>query len=42
MELSTTGLDAIIALALAEDLGAGDITSQATIPAYRRCAAMIL
>ena len=42
MELSTTGLDAIIALALAEDLGAGDITSQATIPAERRCTAMIL
>ena len=42
MELSTTGLDAIIALALAEDLGAGDITSEATIPADRRCTAMIL
>lgn len=42
MELSTTGLDAIIALALVEDLGAGDITSQATIPADRRCTAMIL
>jgi nicotinate-nucleotide pyrophosphorylase (carboxylating) len=42
MELSTTGLDAIIALALAEDLGARDITSQATIPAGRRCTAVIL
>ena len=42
MELSTTALDAIIALALAEDLGAGDITSEATIPAGRRCAAVIL
>ena len=42
MELSATGLDAIIALALAEDLGGGDITSQATIPADRRCTAMIL
>ena len=42
MELSTTGLDAIIALALVEDLGAGDITSQAMIPADRRCTAMIL
>jgi nicotinate-nucleotide pyrophosphorylase (carboxylating) len=42
MELNTTGLDAIIALALAEDLGARDITSQATIPAGRRCTAVIL
>jgi nicotinate-nucleotide pyrophosphorylase (carboxylating) len=42
MELSTTGVDAIIALALAEDLGAGDITSEATIPAGRRCTAVIL
>lgn len=42
MELSTTGLDAIIALALAEDLGTGDITSEATIPAGRRCTAVIL
>jgi nicotinate-nucleotide pyrophosphorylase (carboxylating) len=42
MELSATGLDAIIALALAEDLGAGDITSEATIPAGRRCTAVIL
>ena len=42
MELTTTtGLDAIIDLALAEDLGAGDITSQATIPADRRCVAVI-
>lgn len=42
MELSTTELDAIIALALAEDLGTGDITSEATIPAGRRCTAVIL
>lgn len=42
MELTTTGLDAIIALALAEDLGSGDITSHATIPAGRRCTAVIL
>ena len=42
MELTTTGLDAIIALALAEDLGSGDITSEATIPAARRCTAVIL
>ena len=42
MELNTTGLDAIIALALAEDLGSGDITSEATIPAARRCTAVIL
>ena len=42
MELTTTGLDAIIALALAEDMGSGDITSHATIPAGRRCTAVIL
>ncbi len=42
MELTTTGLDAIIALALAEDVGTGDITSEATIPAGRRCTAVIV
>jgi nicotinate-nucleotide pyrophosphorylase (carboxylating) len=42
MELSTGALDAIVALALEEDLGTGDITTEATIPASRRCTAVIL
>ncbi len=42
MELTATGLDAIVALALEEDLGGGDITAEATIPPDRRCAAVIL
>ena len=42
MELTTLGLDAIVALALAEDIGDGDITSEATIPPDRRCTAVIL
>ena len=42
MELTTSALDAIVALALREDLGDGDVTSEATIPADRRCNAVIL
>lgn len=42
MVLTSTGLDVIVALALTEDLGTGDITSEATIPADRRCTAVIL
>ena len=42
MELTTSALDAIVALALREDLGDGDVTSEATIPAGRRCNAVIL
>ncbi len=42
MELTTNALDAIVALALREDLGDGDVTSEATIPADRRCNAVVL
>ncbi len=42
MELTTSALDAIVALALREDLGDGDVTSEATIPADRRCNAVVL
>lgn len=42
MELTTSALDAIVALALEEDLGSGDVTGEATIPADRRCTAVIL
>ncbi len=42
MELTTTALDAIVALALQEDVGDGDVTSAATIPAGRRCTAVIV
>lgn len=42
MELSATHIDGIVALALAEDIGSGDITGQATIPADKRCTAVIL
>lgn len=41
MELTVPALEAIIALALAEDVGAGDITSQATVPADLVCAGVI-
>ncbi len=42
MELTLTGLDAIVALAVAEDLGTGDVTGEAIIPADERCAATVL
>ncbi len=42
MELTTSALDGIVALALREDLGDGDVTSEATIPADRRCNAVVL
>ena len=42
MELTTNALDALVALALEEDLGSGDVTGQATIPADRRCTAVII
>ncbi len=41
MELTVTDLDAIVALALAEDVGSGDITSEATVPADLRCSAVV-
>ena len=41
MELTFTDIDAIVPLALAEDVGAGDITSEATVPADLRCSAVI-
>lgn len=41
MELTVSALDALVALALREDLGDGDVTTAATIPAARRCTAVI-
>ena len=41
MELTVTGVDAIVALALAEDVGAGDVTGEAIVPPDVRCAAVI-
>ena len=42
MELTLTGIDAIVALALAEDIGAGDVTGEAIIPPGANCTAVIL
>jgi nicotinate-nucleotide pyrophosphorylase (carboxylating) len=42
MELTLTGLDAIVALAVAEDLGPGDVTGEAIITPDARCAAVVL
>ncbi len=42
MELTTTARDAIVTMALQEDLGNGDVTSEATVPADRRCSAVIV
>lgn len=42
MELTLTELDAIVALAVAEDIGAGDVTGEAIIPPDARCAAVVL
>ena len=42
MELTLTGLDAIVALAVAEDLGTGDVTGEAIIPADTRCTAAVV
>jgi len=42
MELTLNGLDALVALAVAEDLGPGDVTGEAIIPPGARCAAVLL
>ena len=42
MGVTTSDLDALVSLALHEDLGDGDITSEATIPDGRRCTAIIV
>ena len=42
MALTATALDAIIALAIAEDVGSGDVTGEATIPPVGNCAAAII
>jgi nicotinate-nucleotide pyrophosphorylase (carboxylating) len=42
MGLTLTGLDAIVAFAVAEDLGTGDVTGEAIIPADARCTAAVL
>ena len=41
MELTLTGLDAIVALAVAEDLGTGDVTGEAIVPVDARCTAVV-
>ena len=41
MELTIAGVDAIVALAIAEDIGAGDVTGEATIPPVATCTALI-
>ena len=41
MELTVDALDALVALALQEDVGDGDVTTEATVPADRRCVAVI-
>lgn len=41
MELTVTDIDAIVSLALAEDLGTGDITGEAVVPADLTCAATV-
>lgn len=42
MELTLTGIDALVALATAEDIGAGDVTGDAIIGPDARCAAVIV
>ncbi len=42
MELTALNIEAIVALALAEDLGAGDVTAESTIPADELCDAVIV
>jgi nicotinate-nucleotide pyrophosphorylase (carboxylating) len=42
MELTLTELDAIVALAVSEDLGTGDVTGEAIIPSDTRCIAVVL
>ena len=42
MELTLSGVDAVVALAVAEDLGTGDVTGEAIIPADARCSAAVL
>lgn len=42
MAVATEQIDAIVALALQEDLGTGDVTSIATIPADEQCTATIV
>jgi nicotinate-nucleotide pyrophosphorylase (carboxylating) len=42
MELTLTEIDAIVALAVAEDFGAGDVTGEAIIPPDERCSAVVL
>ena len=41
MELTLTDTGAIVALALSEDVGPGDVTSEATVPPDLRCTATI-
>jgi len=41
VELSTETLDRVVATALAEDVGAGDLTTDALVPAATRCSAGI-
>ena len=42
MELTQEAIDRVVALALAEDVGGGDLTSSALVPAGARCRAELL
>ena len=42
MELTQADIDRVVATALAEDVGAGDRTSEALVPADARCRAQLL
>jgi nicotinate-nucleotide pyrophosphorylase (carboxylating) len=42
MELTQETIDRVVAAALAEDVGAGDLTTEALVPADARCRALLL
>jgi nicotinate-nucleotide pyrophosphorylase (carboxylating) len=42
MELSAEQVERVVATALAEDVGAGDLTTRAVVPAEARCRALLL
>jgi len=42
VELTVDALEALVAAALAEDVGAGDLTTEAVVPADTRCRAQLL
>src|SRR3989442_8445108 len=42
MELTAEHVDQVVRTALAEDVGSGDLTTQAVVPADARCRALLL